>query len=417
VTSWEKETMSREDIERLLGGYATNSLTEEERRELFEAALTDQALFDGLADEHALKELLDDPRARRVLIEALKNRQERHAWYNKLHTRLGHPSAWALAGSVAVALLAVTLVIRLGDRFPEPSGTADTKGPIEPAPLTVPESTESLSKAPPKAGKTQEPPAAETKDTDVRSTDQARSPSSERRNQSIAKTPNPPSDKEELNSQAGGASKTVPAPAEPPKQEQDELYIKTDKPASEPAAQEFFGKSRDETKALSPMAGAQGKPESLRREALKKTQPATPGILYTLLQERADGTVTAVDAATTIFRTGDKARLAIEPNDKGYLYVMAVDAAGNSKMIFPAEQTAGAAMVDQGARYLVPPVDPLNFQTPGDWHVTMIFSREPLTNRQALLESRMPELTAKTMDRLGRQSPSVTRIELTLKHQ
>ena len=37
--------MKREDIEKLLGGYATGTLTGEERQALFEAALTDQALF------------------------------------------------------------------------------------------------------------------------------------------------------------------------------------------------------------------------------------------------------------------------------------------------------------------------------------------------------------------------------------
>ena len=58
--------MPQRDIEKLLGGYATDTLTEEERKELFAAALRDQTLFNALADEHALKEVLDDPRARRL---------------------------------------------------------------------------------------------------------------------------------------------------------------------------------------------------------------------------------------------------------------------------------------------------------------------------------------------------------------
>ncbi len=40
--------------EQILGGYATDTLTEEEKRQLFEAALHDQTLFDTLADEEAL---------------------------------------------------------------------------------------------------------------------------------------------------------------------------------------------------------------------------------------------------------------------------------------------------------------------------------------------------------------------------
>ena len=56
------------DPKRLLGGYATDSLTEEERSELLLAALDDQELFDALADEEGLRELLESPGARRTLV-------------------------------------------------------------------------------------------------------------------------------------------------------------------------------------------------------------------------------------------------------------------------------------------------------------------------------------------------------------
>ena len=48
--------MTRDEIRGLIGGYATGSLSEAERRTLFEAALDDQELFDELAREQALKE-------------------------------------------------------------------------------------------------------------------------------------------------------------------------------------------------------------------------------------------------------------------------------------------------------------------------------------------------------------------------
>ena|SRR5215471_8545634 len=59
------------EIRKLIGGYATGSLSDAERRLLFEAALEDQELFDELMGEHALKELLDEPGARAKLIAAL----------------------------------------------------------------------------------------------------------------------------------------------------------------------------------------------------------------------------------------------------------------------------------------------------------------------------------------------------------
>lgn len=64
--------MSREEIQKLLGGYATDTLSEAERSALFAAALEDQELFDALAREQALREVLDDPAARQQLLVALR---------------------------------------------------------------------------------------------------------------------------------------------------------------------------------------------------------------------------------------------------------------------------------------------------------------------------------------------------------
>ena len=63
--------MRPEDIRKLLGGYATGTLTALERQALFEAALDDQELFDALAKEQPLRDLLEDPAARAQLLAAL----------------------------------------------------------------------------------------------------------------------------------------------------------------------------------------------------------------------------------------------------------------------------------------------------------------------------------------------------------
>jgi hypothetical protein len=63
--------MTPHQAQQLLGGYATGTLTEQERKILFQAALSDQELFDALADEEALRELLADPAARRRLAAVL----------------------------------------------------------------------------------------------------------------------------------------------------------------------------------------------------------------------------------------------------------------------------------------------------------------------------------------------------------
>ena len=97
--------MKDDDIRNLLGGFATGTLTSEERQLLFTAALKDQELFDALADEEALRELLSDPASRRRLLQAIEPGGAR------LLDRLSDPIRlrrwWALAGGLAVAVVAV----------------------------------------------------------------------------------------------------------------------------------------------------------------------------------------------------------------------------------------------------------------------------------------------------------------------
>jgi len=64
--------MNRDEIRKLLGGYATGTLTAAEQKLLFEAALDDQELFEELEREQALKEMLEQPGARSRLISALE---------------------------------------------------------------------------------------------------------------------------------------------------------------------------------------------------------------------------------------------------------------------------------------------------------------------------------------------------------
>ncbi|ULA63634.1 MAG: hypothetical protein LZF86_110333 [Nitrospira sp.] len=102
--------MAEHDLEKLLGGFAADTLTPEERQQLFTAAMQDQQLFDALADEQALKELLTDPSVRRRLLQALNSTTPAVAaksvsWLDWLR----QPAHLALAGGLATALFAVVL--------------------------------------------------------------------------------------------------------------------------------------------------------------------------------------------------------------------------------------------------------------------------------------------------------------------
>jgi hypothetical protein len=134
--------MNREDIQKLLGGYATNTLTPEEQQALFAAALEDQDLFDQLAREQSLRDLLTDPSSRAHLLAAL-DAPAPIAWYRRWWMPL---SAAAVAVTIAsVAIVAVryqstdkqpVTVARVEKAVP-PAVTSEVPAPPEPAPKEV----------------------------------------------------------------------------------------------------------------------------------------------------------------------------------------------------------------------------------------------------------------------------------------
>jgi hypothetical protein len=93
--------MSREEIEKLLGGYATGTLTAEEQQALFEAALDDQALFDALAHEQVLRDLLRDPAAKATVLAQLDGGTG-HGW--KTWVRRPWVAGLAMAAVAAIAV-------------------------------------------------------------------------------------------------------------------------------------------------------------------------------------------------------------------------------------------------------------------------------------------------------------------------
>jgi hypothetical protein len=93
--------MTQDEIRKLLGGYATNALTADERRILFEAALEDQKLFNALQDEDNLRELLADPVSREQVRQALETP----------HRRTRPANFWSRRWVFGVAIPAVAAVI------------------------------------------------------------------------------------------------------------------------------------------------------------------------------------------------------------------------------------------------------------------------------------------------------------------
>ncbi len=180
----EQAIMSEHELEKLLGGFATDTLTPEEQQRLYAAALQDQQLFDVLADEQALKELLADPIVRRRLLDALNRPSPAGAdgsasWLDWFR----HPANLALAGGLAAATFAVVLGTKIyqdslkqaaqhqadesAAQVAPPIGTPATPPP-QPSSTAEPPRPVQMPEAPPKAvAKKEALPGRQTRQEEV----------------------------------------------------------------------------------------------------------------------------------------------------------------------------------------------------------------------------------------------------------
>lgn len=95
--------------ERLLGGQAFGTLTDEERRELYAAALEDQELFDALAEQEPLRELLADRAVRNELLDTL----DRPSLVERVRAALRRPATWGDLAAAAATLVAAVVATQL----------------------------------------------------------------------------------------------------------------------------------------------------------------------------------------------------------------------------------------------------------------------------------------------------------------
>lgn len=108
--------MINDDIRDLLGRYATGSLTDEERKRLFDAALDDQELFEELAREDEMKELFAGPGVRDRLIRALEPPKRRVSW------------VWGLAPVLVLSAVLFAVLMRPVPK-PQPVAVATVSAP------------------------------------------------------------------------------------------------------------------------------------------------------------------------------------------------------------------------------------------------------------------------------------------------
>ena len=188
-----------DDILDLLGRYATGSLTEEERKRLFAAAIDDQQLFEQLLQEQDVKQLLEEPGARDRMIHALQPPPRRK-------------TAW-IFGIAATAALSVVLMIVLMRPAPKPPQIAENKvaAPATTVQTETPPAPVAETKSPPPVqGDSATPPVAEpkAKTLEARREEPAGQPSADK--------PQKDALKKEAEQERDAVALASPAPAAPP---------------------------------------------------------------------------------------------------------------------------------------------------------------------------------------------------------
>jgi hypothetical protein len=335
--------MSREEIQKLLGGYATDTLSEGERRALFEAALEDQDLFDALAKEQALREVLQSSSARQQLIAALGPAREPFA--ARVWHWLRQPTVLALAGAMAALLIVGGLVLR--QTKPTPRKEALVADAISPR---------------------SEPSDAAVRNTAPPNTEQRklfRVPAA-RKKAPAAPLPTPPV----LQSESGAApvnppaATAAPAPAAPP---------------SPPPATPVGGAIADTGEAKLQYQTAQAPTSHLSGRNVLPTAPmglakaaksvaVKPAVEYTLLLRDADGAYSPVPAGA-VFHAGDSVRVQVAPSEAGYIYLLQRGgAAAGWKLV---ESRA----VEKAQRYDLPSTGGLQSGIPAQLELLVVFSR------------------------------------------
>jgi hypothetical protein len=130
-------------------------------------------------------------------------------------------------------------------------------------------------------------------------------------------------------------------------------------------------------------------PEAQVVQAAYSQASAVPlGLRYSILKRIGDARTVEVDA-DTVFRAGDRIRLSVEVNDRGYLYIIHRGSSGIWKPLFPSAEIAGGNnFVERGRTYEIPAGYVFTFdEQPGMEKLFIVLSRQPESSLEELIYS------------------------------
>lgn len=393
--------MAEHDLEQLLGGFATDTLTPEERQQLFTAAMHDQQLFNALADEQALKELLTDPAVRQRLLQALNKTTPIAAggsasWLNWFR----RPANLALAGGLATAAFAVVLGTKIYQdslKQAAPSVATETAQPAAPpvsAPAAAPPTPVQPAELELKTKEPETPARIAAKrngltDKLVASERVAPSQSQEYGAADVTRDHAPKRARQEEDRKqteaplaAPGNEKGVPAsadqqlaagsPAAAPAPEKSQAPASASLPEASSSAVSaralFYGEAgRADTggrppaqaRAMKPLADSEPPSNSFKPKleglsqlgkAASSVMPVKPlGLRYSFVIQQADGQEQEIDAATAS-KSSTPVQLTIEANQDGYIQVWKNVGSANTQLLLPQKDSGHISMKIQAGQ-------------------------------------------------------------------
>ncbi len=334
--------MPEHDLEKMLGGFAADTLTAEEKQTLYVAALNDQQLFNALADEQALKELLADPGVRRRLLASLEQNSASGAgsslswldWFRR-------PAGLAFAGGLSAAALAVVLGIGIYQdslrQAAQSVATEDAKSvspstPIPPASRpTTPQAIEPQVKA-----KENIAPAIDLPEKD-------------------AVTDKPTKRERSAEEVAAPERKQIQTPA---------LNARALFYGGEPGRADARSIAKEQEQAMKPLdesAPQANRPERPLEELSRLGKAAGTvarlrplGLRYSFAVRGTDGQEREVDAATAA-KSIQPVFLTVEANQDAYLQVWKTVGPSTPQLLWPEKETGQASLkMTAGQRELIP---------------------------------------------------------------
>lgn len=367
--------MSEHELEKLLGGFAAGTLTAEERNLLYTAALHDQQLFNALADEQALKELLADPAVRRRLLQALNQTSPSGAggslswldWFRR-------PASLAFAGGLAVAVFAVVLGTKIYQYSLKQAVQSVTTEHTAPAAPPAPASSTSQPTSP-QVAKSESKAKDNLLADKMAKRERAAPPALEQQ-----QTPDAAGDSAPLRSGQDAARKQGEAPvAALGKTAAEPTAVTDQKPSASSAPRVsartlFFGEAaarpdgrvmaQEKEQAMKPLA--ESAPQANRPEqkldrfaaagkaAEAIAQPKPLGLRHSFVIRGADGQDREVDAATAS-RSGGHTRLTVEANQPAYLQIWKTVGSSTPQLLFPEKESGQISIkLAAGQRQQIP---------------------------------------------------------------